>query len=155
MSMTDLYQTKLQKLDGSETTLGEYAGKVLLIVNVASKCGLTPHYEGLEALHRKYEPRGFTVLGFPCNQFGAQEPGTPEQIQTFCSTKYDVTFPLFAKGDVNGPNAQPLYKELKGSGKDIEWNFAKFLVGRDGTLIKRFDARTAPSDLAADIERAL
>ncbi len=153
--MTDLYQTNLQQLDGRETTLGEYAGKALLIVNVASKCGLTPHYEGLEALYRKYGPKGLVVLGFPCNQFGAQEPGTPEQIQTFCSTKYDVTFPLFAKGDVNGPNSQPLYRELKGGGPDIEWNFAKFLVGRDGKLIKRFDARTAPSELAADIERAL
>jgi glutathione peroxidase len=153
--MTDLYQTKLQRLDGAETTLGEYAGKLLLIVNVASKCGLTPHYEGLQDLYRKYEPRGLVVLGFPCNQFGAQEPGTPEQILSFCNTKYDVTFPLFAKGDVNGPNAQPLFRALKGSGPDIEWNFAKFLVARDGTLIKRYDPRTAPSDLAADIERAL
>jgi glutathione peroxidase len=153
--MTDLYQLKLKRLDGEQTTLGEYAGKTLLIVNVASRCGLTPQYRGLEALYRKYRPQGLVVLGFPCNQFGAQEPGTPEQIQSFCSTQYDVTFPLFEKGDVNGPSTQPLYRELKGSGPDIEWNFAKFLIGKGGELIERYDPRTAPSELAADIERAL
>jgi glutathione peroxidase len=153
--MTDIYQTKLERLAGGETTLGEYAGKVLLIVNVASRCGLTPQYRDLEALYRKYQPQGLVVLGFPSNQFGAQEPGTAEQIATFCSTSYDVTFPLFAKTDVNGPKQHPLYKQLKGTGADIGWNFAKFLIGRDGKLINRYEPSTAPNELVSDIERAL
>jgi glutathione peroxidase len=154
-----LYDIELERLDGGKTSLREYQGKVLLIVNVASRCGLTPQYEGLEALHRKYGERGLTVLGFPSNQFGAQEPGTPAQIAEFCSTKYDVTFPLFAKADVNGADEQPLYRALKqapqGAGGDIAWNFAKFLVGRDGQVIARYDPRSTPEQLAADIERAL
>ncbi|HEY6880642.1 MAG TPA: glutathione peroxidase [Polyangiales bacterium] len=153
--MNDLYQTELVRLSGESTTLAAYAGKVLLIVNVASRCGLTPQYEGLEALYRQYGARGLWVLGFPCNQFGAQEPGSAEQIQNFCTTQYQVTFPLFAKGDVNGPNTQPLYRALKGEGPDIEWNFAKFLVGRDGKVVARYDPRVAPLSLTVDIERAL
>lgn len=158
MSATnDLSSIPLQRLQGGGTSLEQYAGKVLLLVNVASACGLTPQYEGLEALQRKYGERGFSVLGFPCNQFGAQEPGTPEEIATFCSTKFDVSFPLFAKLDVNGANAHPLYRALKESagGGDITWNFEKFLVGRDGKVLKRFSPRTTPAELDAEIERAL
>lgn len=154
-----LYEIPVVRLDGVSTTLAEYAGKVLLIVNVASACGLTPQYEGLEALYRKYAARGLVVLGFPSNQFGAQEPGTPEQIRDFCSTKYDVSFPLFAKGDVNGAKAQPLYQQLKqaksGGGSDISWNFEKFLIDKQGGVIARYAPRTAPDELTADIERAL
>jgi glutathione peroxidase len=154
-----LYEIPVARLDGESTTLAEYAGKVLLVVNVASACGLTPQYEGLEALYRKYSARGLVVLGFPSNQFGGQEPGTPDQIRDFCSTKYDVSFPLFAKGDVNGANAQPLYQRLKqakvGGGTDISWNFEKFLVDKQGEVIARYAPRTAPDELTADIERAL
>lgn len=153
----NLYDIPLERLQGGSARLADYKGKVLLIVNVASACGLTPQYEGLEALYRKYHDKGLEVLGFPCNQFGAQEPGTPEQIVQFCSTKYDVTFPLFKKADVNGPNAQPLYGALKkASGKeaDISWNFEKFLVNRKGE-VKRFGPKTAPSELTGEIESAL
>jgi glutathione peroxidase len=151
-------------LDGREVDLSkEYEGKVLLIVNVASRCGLTPQYEGLQALHTKYKDQGLRVLGFPCNQFGAQEPGTAEQIREFCSTKYDVTFDMFAKIEVNGEGACPLYKQLtaadtepKGSG-NISWNFEKFVIGRDGKVIARFEPRTKPEDpaLVKTIEAAL
>jgi len=153
----NLYDIALERLQGGSTSLAEYEGKVLLIVNVASACGLTPQYEGLEALHRKYQERGFSVLGFPSNQFGAQEPGSPEQIATFCKSKYDVTFPLFKKADVNGPQAQPLYgalKEASGNRDDISWNFEKFLVNRRGE-VARFSPRTTPAELATEIERAL
>ena len=156
---TSLYDIELERLGGERTSLREFQGKVLLIVNVASRCGLTPQYEGLEALYRKYAPRGLVVLGVPSNQFAGQEPGSPAEIAAFCSTTYDVTFPLLAKSDVNGPNAHPLYRALKqapaGGGSDIGWNFAKFLVGRDGRLITRYDPRTTPDQLEADIERAL
>ena len=159
MSATNnLYEIPIDNLQGGSTTLGEYQGKVLLVVNVASACGLTPQYEGLEALYRKYQERGLSVLAFPSNQFGAQEPGTAEQIATFCSSKYDVTFPLFAKTDVNGPKAHPLYRALKeaaGGGSDISWNFEKFLVGRKGEVLARFSPRTTPAELSAEIERAL
>ncbi|HVZ34228.1 MAG TPA: glutathione peroxidase [Polyangiaceae bacterium] len=158
---TSLYDIGINRLDGASTTLGEYAGKVLLIVNTASACGLTPQYAGLEALYRKYRERGLVVLGFPCNQFGGQEPGDAAQIQTFCSTNYDLSFPLFAKIDVNGPHTHPLYTALKRArprpdgAADIQWNFAKFLVGRDGAVRARFDPRTPPEQLVPEIEAAL
>lgn len=154
------YDIPVQRLDGSKADLHDHAGKVVLVVNTASRCGLTPQYEGLEALYEKYRAQGFVVLAFPSNQFGAQEPGTAEQIQTFCSTNYQVSFPIFAKTDVNGPNAHPLYVWLKAntpgeSADDIGWNFAKFLVGRDGKVIARYAPTVVPSALSANIESAL
>jgi len=160
-AITDFH---VRAANGEDVDLGEFAGKVLLVVNVASKCGFTPQYEGLEALHRKYADRGFEVLGFPCNQFGAQEPGNAEEIATFCSLTYDVTFPVFSKIDVNGPRADPLYAELKKQapgmlgfvGMDgIKWNFTKFLIGRDGQVVERYAPTTKPEDIAADIEKLL
>jgi len=151
----------VKDIDGKDTSLSAYKGKVLLIVNVASKCGLTPQYKGLEAIHEKYKDQGFSVLGFPCNQFNGQEPGTNEEIKRFCSTKYNVTFPLFDKLDVNGPKRHPLYAELAGKDSpypgDIKWNFGKFLIGRDGKIIKRFEPRTTPDDpeVTKAIEAAL
>ena len=146
---------------GAVQTLSEYRGKVLLIVNTASKCGFTPQFEGLEALWRKYREQGLVVLGFPCNQFGGQEPGTAEQIASFCSTTYDVTFPLMAKVDVNGAAADPIYQWLKkeksgllGIGA-IKWNFTKFLVGRDGHVIDRFAPTDKPASLEGAIEQAI
>jgi glutathione peroxidase len=156
-----LYDIPLQRLDGSATTLAAHRGQVLLIVNVASACGLTPQYAGLEQLHRDLGARGLAVLGFPCNQFGAQEPGTAEQIASFCSTRYEVGFPLFAKGDVNGPATQPLYQWLKAhapgadGAADIRWNFGKFLVGRDGAVVARIEPQTAPEAIRPAIEAAL
>lgn len=152
----------LTTLDGQPTSLGDYAGKALLVVNVASKCGLTPQYTGLEALHERYQERGFSVLGFPCNQFGAQEPGTNEEIATFCSTTYGVTFPMFDKIEVNGEGRHPLYQELtkvadaEGHSGDIRWNFEKFLIGPDGT-VTRFSPMVAPEDetLVSAVEAAL
>src|SRR3954471_1027930 len=145
-----IYDVPVRTLEGEPANLHDYDGKVLLVVNVASKCGLTPQYTGLEALHEKYADRGFSVLGFPCNQFGAQEPGTAEEIQTFCSSTYGVTFPLFEKIDVNGENRHPLYAVLteladeKGHTGDIQWNFEKFLVNREGTPVRRFNPMTEP-----------
>lgn len=144
---------KMNSLDGKEVSLSQkYKGKVLLVVNVASKCGLTPQYTELEALHEKYADKGLCVLGFPCNQFGKQEPGTAEEIREFCTAKYGVKFDMFAKIDVNGDGACPLYKHLtalqaqpKGPG-DITWNFEKFLVGRDGKVVARYAPRTKPND---------
>ncbi len=162
--MTAITDFHVKAANGSDVDLGEFAGKVLLVVNVASKCGFTPQYEGLEALHRQYAARGFEVLGFPCNQFGAQEPGNAEEIATFCSLTYDVTFPVFAKIDVNGSNADPLYDELRKQapgmlgfvGMDgIKWNFTKFLVGRDGNVVERYGPTTKPEEIAADIEKLL
>lgn len=147
-----LYDIKLTTLSGTPTTLAELAGKALLIVNVASKCGFTPQYSGLERLHERYAGRGFSVVGFPCNQFGDQEPGTAEDIQTFCSTTYGVTFPLMSKIEVNGPDRHPLYQELvttsdaDGEAGDIKWNFEKFLVDPTGTVVGRFRTRTDPED---------
>ncbi|GAA3721297.1 glutathione peroxidase [Sphingomonas cynarae] len=144
-----------------ERSLSDHAGQVLLIVNVASKCGFTPQYIGLEALYRQYGPRGFTVLGFPCNQFGAQEPGDAAEIANFCTTSYDVTFPIFAKVEVNGANADPLYEYLKAGApgvlgsKAIKWNFTKFLVDRTGRPVRRYAPTTKPEELAADIEALL
>lgn len=149
----------MSTIDGTAKPLSDYAGKVLLIVNTASACGLTPQYEGLEALY-KANP-DLVVLGFPCNQFGAQEPGTEKEIALFCETQFAVTFPLFAKIEVNGEGSDPLYAYLKAQtpgaeqGAEIGWNFAKFLVGRDGKPIARYAPRTAPSDIAADIASAI
>jgi glutathione peroxidase len=159
--MTAITEFHVKAADGSDADLSAYAGKVLLVVNVASKCGFTPQYEGLEALHRKYADRGFEVLGFPCNQFGAQEPGNAEEIANFCSLTYDVTFPVFAKIDVNGSGADPLYGELKKQApgflgtEGIKWNFTKFLVGRDGQVFERYAPTTKPEEIAADIEKLL
>ena len=156
-----LHDIAVKDIDGKDTTLGAYKGKVLLVVNVASKCGLTPQYKALEGLQEKYKDKGFTVLGFPCNQFNGQEPGTNEEIKQFCSTKYNVTFPLFDKIDVNGANRHPLYVALAGSESpypgDIKWNFGKFLIGRDGKIIKRFEPKTTPEspEVTAAIEAAL
>jgi glutathione peroxidase len=148
-------------LDGQPKPLAEYRGQVLLVVNVASRCGFTPQYTGLEALQRKYGGRGLQVLGFPCNQFGAQEPGGPEEIASFCSTTYDVSFPLFAKIEVNGPSADPLYAYLKREKRGllgteaIKWNFTKFLVDRDGEVAGRYGPNVKPEALEADIARLL
>ena len=147
----------VKDIDGKNTKLDAYKGKVLLIVNVASKCGLTPQYKSLEALYQKYKDKGLVVLGFPCNQFGGQEPGTNEEIKEFCSRKYNVTFPLFDKIEVNGPARHPLYELLAGKDSafagDIKWNFGKFLIGPDGKILKRFEPRTAPD--AAEITEAI
>jgi len=151
----------LKDIDGKDTSLKAYQGKVLLIVNVASKCGLTPQYKALEALQQKYQSKGFTVLGFPCNQFNGQEPGSNEQIKEFCSSKYAVTFPLFDKIDVNGAKRHPLYVALAGESSpypgDIKWNFGKFLISKDGKIVKRFEPRTVPDapEVTAAIEAAL
>ena len=158
-----LYDHQVKTLKGEPSSLKAHAGKALLIVNVASKCGLTPQYRGLEELHEKYAARGFTVLGFPCNQFGGQEPGTAEQIETFCSTTYGVTFPMLEKVEVNGTSRHPIYTELtavpdsSGKAGDIQWNFEKFLVSADGKSVQRFRPRTEPSDpaLIAAIEACL
>jgi len=143
-----LYDIKLKDIDGKDTSLAAYKGKVLLIVNVASKCGLTPQYQGLEALYQKYKDKGLVVLGFPCNQFGGQEPGTNQQIKEFCSSEYNVTFPMFDKLDVNGEKRHALYVALAGKESpfpgDIKWNFGKFLLGKDGKILKRFEPRTPP-----------
>ena len=159
--MTELTAIQIKAADGSDTDLSPYAGKVLLIVNTASKCGFTPQYEGLEALHRKYSERGLAVLAFPCNQFGAQEPGDAEEIASFCRLTYDVTFPVFAKVDVNGPDAAPLFQHLKKGARGvlgseaIKWNFTKFLVDRSGRVVARYAPTTKPEAIAADIERLL
>jgi len=156
-----LYDFSARTIDGVDVPLARYRGHPLLIVNVASKCGFTPQYTGLEALYQKYHERGLEVLGFPCDQFGHQEPGNEAEIKQFCSTTYGVTFPMFAKINVNGDDAHPLYKYLKKACpgllglQGIKWNFTKFLVGRDGTPIKRFAPADKPESLAADIEAAL
>ena len=149
-----LYDIPVKMIQGKNTTLREYEGKTALIVNVASKCGLTPQYEGLERLHETYGPKGFSVLGFPCNQFAGQEPGTPEEIEEFCRNEYSVTFPLFEKIDVNGAHRHPLYEQLVGTADaeghtgDIRWNFEKFLVSRDGGVVSRFPPQVGPEDPA-------
>jgi glutathione peroxidase len=147
-----IYGIELPRLDGKPAKLSEYTGNVILAVNVASKCGFTPQYAGLEALYEKYADRGFTVLGFPCNQFFNQEPGDAEKIQEFCSVNYGVTFPLFAKLDVKGGKQHPLYSILTelpddtGKAGDVKWNFEKFLVGRDGRVVRRFRSKVTPED---------
>ena len=158
-----IYDIPLRTLSGEPTTLAEQKGKALLIVNVASKCGLTPQYTGLEKLHERFADQGFAVLGFPCNQFGAQEPGSAEEIQTFCSTSYGVTFPLYEKIDVNGDDRHPLYAELtavadaEGKAGDIQWNFEKFLVSPDGAIVGRYRPLVEPesSDLVEAVQGAL
>jgi len=156
-----IHDLKLKDIDGKEVQLSEYKGKVLLVVNVASRCGFTKQYAGLEALYQKYKDQGLIVLGFPCNQFGGQEPGSNTDIKEFCSTKFNVTFPLFDKIDVNGENRAPLYTLLAGKDSpfpgDVKWNFNKFLIGRDGTTLKRFDSRVAPdaTELTSAVETAL
>jgi glutathione peroxidase len=159
--MTTITDFEVKAADGGVAPLSTWAGRVLLIVNTASKCGFTPQYEGLEQLHRDYADRGFEVLAFPCNQFGAQEPGNAAEIANFCSTTYDVTFPVFAKVDVNGGNADPLFERLKkdapglmGS-KAIKWNFTKFLVDRAGRTVRRYAPTTKPEELRRDIEALL
>ncbi|MDA0269210.1 MAG: glutathione peroxidase [Cyanobacteria bacterium] len=149
--------SSLTTLDGTPLSPEVLADKVVLFVNVASKCGLTSQYSGLVALHKEFGDRGFVVVGVPCNQFGAQEPGSPEEIKTFAETKYDVDFTLLEKQDVNGAGRSPLYQFLVGDGPDIGWNFGKFLVGRDGSVVGRFEPKTAPDDAAlrAAIEQAL
>lgn len=161
--MTTLHDFTVTTIDGHPKSLAEFKGKALLVVNVASRCGLTPHYAGLEALYESHRERGLEVLGFPCNDFGAQEPGTEQEIKTFCETKYGVTFPMFGKVHVKGPNQAPLFHFLTtqasapdGAG-DITWNFAKFVVGKDGTLRARFAPTVTPAapELVAAIEAAL
>ena len=148
-------------LEGANQSLSAYRGQVLLVVNVASECGFTPQYAGLEALYRRYRDKGFSVLGFPCNQFGGQEPGTAGEIREFCTTRYDVSFPLFARIEVNGPDAHPLYQYLKHEQKGvlgteaIKWNFTKFLVDRQGRVVKRYAPRDTPESLTTDIIKLL
>jgi glutathione peroxidase len=156
-----IYDLSAKAIDGSEVKLERYKGKPLLVVNVASKCGFTPQYEGLEALYEKYASKGLVVLGFPCDQFGHQEPGDEGQIQSFCSTTYGVTFPMFAKIDVNGPNTHPVYEHLKSEAPgllgttSVKWNFTKFLVDRSGEVVKRYASTDTPKKIEADIKELL
>jgi glutathione peroxidase len=158
--MPGVHDFSAKSLAGEDVPLKQFAGKVLLIVNTASKCGFTPQYRGLEALHRELSPRGFAVLGFPCNQFGGQEPGDAEQIEQFCASKYDVSFPMFEKIEVNGFAAHPLYNYLKSEksgllGSSIKWNFTKFLVDRSGKVVARFAPTATPEGIKKDIEALL
>ncbi|MCM2279475.1 MAG: glutathione peroxidase [Oligoflexia bacterium] len=156
-----LYDFEVKTIDGRTTTLGDFRGKALLIVNVASECGFTTQYSGLEELQRRFGARGFSVLGFPCNQFGGQEPGTDAEVKSFCETRFGVSFPLFAKIDVNGANADPLYRFLKAQRKGllnteaIKWNFTKFLIDRQGNVIARFPPQKTPEELTGEIENLL
>ncbi len=155
--MATAYDFTLKTIQGEDKSLGAYKGQPLLIVNVASKCGFTPQYEGLEKLHKEFGPKGLAVLGIPCNQFGSQEPGSEAEIQEFCKLNYGVSFDLFAKADVNGPAAVPLYQWLTGADSStpgpIGWNFEKFLIGKDGTIVKRFSSRIKPE--SADIRKLI
>ncbi|HZQ63494.1 MAG TPA: glutathione peroxidase [Casimicrobiaceae bacterium] len=159
--MPSIYDFTVDDIKGQAVKLDRYRGQVLLVVNTASECGFTPQYKGLEALYRKYEPRGLTILGFPCNQFGGQEPGSEDEIATFCEVNYGVTFPMFAKIDVNGDNAAPLYRYLKKAkpgllgSEAIKWNFTKFLVDRNGKVIERYAPNAEPAGIAGDIEKLL
>ena len=154
--MTSLADFTLPRLDGTAQPLSAFSGKLVLVVNTASQCGFTPQYQGLEALWRAYGDRGLVVLGMPCNQFGGQEPGSAAEIASFCERNFGVSFPLFARLEVNGPGAHPLYIWLKAAFPgDIEWNFAKFLIGRDGQVVARFSPDTAPADLVPAIEAQL
>lgn len=161
LAMANLYSIPVKDIEGRDVTLKPYEGKVLLVVNVASQCGLTPQYKALQELHEKYADKGFTVLAFPSNDFGAQEPGTNEEIKQFCSGKYKVTFPLFDKVHVKGEEQHTLYKELTGAGGafpgEVKWNFGKFLIGRDGKPLARFEPGTTPDDaaLVKAVEEAL
>ncbi|MBA3854248.1 MAG: glutathione peroxidase [Gemmatimonas sp.] len=159
--MSNIYEIPVATMDGRDTTLADYRGKVMLIVNTASQCGFTPQYKGLETLHRELGPKGLAVLGFPCNQFGAQEPGDADEIKNFCSLTYDVTFPLYAKVEVNGLHSHPLWAHLKKEKpgllgtEAIKWNFTKFLISRDGRVLKRFAPNDTPEEIRGEIERAL
>ena len=159
--MTTVYDFSARSIDGHEVKLSEYRGKALLIVNVASECGMTPQYAGLEELYKQHRAQGFSVLGFPCNQFGAQEPGDEAAIANFCTTNYGVDFPMFAKIEVNGAHAHPLYEYLKSASpgvagtEAIKWNFTKFLVGKDGKVIERYAPTTTPAAIENDIEKLL
>ncbi|AJY74613.1 glutathione peroxidase [Paenibacillus beijingensis] len=167
-----IYDFSLQTIKGEEQTLADYKGKVLVIVNTASKCGLTPQYEGLQKLYEQYHEQGLEILGFPSNQFAGQEPGSNAEVESFCQLNYGVTFPLFSKTDVNGPDAHPLFKHLieaapfqgadtaatggeEPDNNDIKWNFTKFLIDRDGHVVKRFEPKVEPAAMAADIEKQL
>ena len=158
--MTSIYQFEAELLDGKNKSFADYEGKVLLIVNTASKCGFTPQFSGLEKLYEKYKDQGFEVLGFPCNQFGGQDPGSNEQIGAYCQKNYGVNFPMFAKVDVKGPEAHILFRYLTNNskgilGNGIKWNFTKFLIGRDGKVLNRFAPTTKPEDKQEEIEKAL
>jgi glutathione peroxidase len=159
--MASIYDFSAKTIEGNEQKLDAYRGRALLVVNVASKCGFTPQYEGLEALYRTFKDKGFAVLGFPCDQFGHQEPGNEDEIRNFCSLNYDVTFPMFAKIDVNGTDAHPIYRYLKSEAKGllgseaIKWNFTKFLVGRDGAVLKRYAPTDTPKSIEGDVAAAL
>lgn len=159
--MTSIYDVEAKRLNGEPVTLDQFKGKALLIVNTASKCGFTPQYQALEAVYRKFKDRGFQILGFPCNQFGKQEPGDAQEIASFCSSRYEVSFPMFEKIEVNGDGTHPLYRLLKSSApgvlgsEAIKWNFTKFLVDRDGKVIKRYAPATKPEKIEQDIEAAL
>lgn len=159
--MTTIYDLSATTIDGRQAALADFKGKVILVVNTASQCGFTPQYAGLQALYDRFGDRGFTILGFPCNQFGSQEPGTEAEVGAFCERNFGVTFPLFAKVDVNGPAAHPLFKQLKAAApgllgsKAIKWNFTKFLVDRDGRVVSRFAPTTKPEDLKDAIEKLL
>ena len=159
--MAEIYDFEARALNGDTVDLEDYRGKVLLIVNVASKCGFTPQYSGLEDLYNQHKDQGFEILGFPSNQFGAQEPGDAEEIATFCSTTYGVSFPMFEKIDVNGSDAHPLYKWIKGQKKglagtrDIKWNFTKFLVNREGEVVQRFGPQDKPEAIAKHVEKLM
>lgn len=156
-----IYNFNVTTIDGQQKPMADYKGKVLLIVNVASKCGFTPQYEGLEAIYKEYKDQGFEVLGFPCNQFGSQEPGTEQDIKSFCSLTYNVSFPMFSKVDVNGDNTHPLYEYLKNEksgvlgSKAIKWNFTKFLVDKEGNVIERYASATKPESITEKIEALL
>ena len=156
-----IYEFTAANIAGKETSLADYKGKVVLVVNTASKCGFTPQFAGLEGIYEKYKDQGFVILGFPCNQFGAQEPGTADQIQEFCQLNYGVKFPMFGKIDVNGSNAHPLFKFLTSEKPGIlgtemiKWNFTKFLVDKNGNPVKRYGSNTEPKDIAPDIEKLL
>ena len=160
-TMTSVFDFSAHRLAGEPVSLADYAGKVLLIVNTASKCGFTPQYAGLQGLHERFHDQGLVVMGFPCNQFGQQEPGDSQDIARFCETSFGVGFPMFQKVDVNGADAHPLFKHLKSAApgllgsEAIKWNFTKFLVGRDGAVFKRYAPQTSPEDLQQDIEQLL
>jgi len=159
--MASIYDFEAQQIGGQTVPLAQFRGKPMLIVNTASACGFTPQFAGLEELHKRYADRGLVVLGFPCNQFGAQDPGSNEEIASFCQVNYGVSFPMMAKVDVNGPQAHPLYRWLTAEApgllgsKAIKWNFTKFLVGKDGSVLKRYAPQDAPEKLAKDVEAAL
>ena len=154
---SSVHEFTLNSIDGKPGPLSAYQGKVVLIVNVASRCGFTPQYAGLEALYEKYKDRGFTILGFPANNFGGQEPGTNEEIKTFCSSKYNVTFPMYSKISVKGDDKAPLYQFLTATGGEIQWNFTKFLVDKNGKVVARFEPKVTPEspEVAEAIEKAL